>query len=63
MDTKKVKSEKKADHELRKFSVEMAVLSSEDFTIAKADEIYKYLKTGVVAKPAVAAKTAATAKK
>ncbi len=63
METKKAKGEKKADHELRKFSVEVAVMLGPDFTIAKADEIYKYLKTGVVAKPVVATKVAASGKK
>ena len=63
METKKAKGEKKADFELRKFSVELAVYLGPDFSIAKADEIYKYLKTGIVTKPVVAAKPAVAAKK
>jgi len=63
METKKAKGEKKADFELRKFSVELAVYLGPDFSIAKADEIYRYLKTGVVAKPHIVGKPAVAAKK
>jgi hypothetical protein len=52
-ETKKVKSTKKADMELRIFSVEMAVHLGANYSIAKVDEIYKYLKTGIVAKTTV----------
>lgn len=62
MENKKVKGEKKADMELRKYSIEVATLLGPDFTIAKADEIYKYLKTGALAKP-VTGKPAVAAKK
>ena len=60
MDTKNAK---KGDIELRKFSVEMAVeIGLSDFSITKADEIFKYVKTGVLPKAAVAAKPAVVTK-
>jgi hypothetical protein len=55
-ETKKVKSTKKADLELRLFSVEMAVQLGANYSIAKVDEIYKYLKTGIVVKSAIITK-------
>jgi len=57
MEAKKEKNSKKADLELRKFSVEIASMVEAGFSISKADEIYKYVKTGVVTKtPAVTKK-------
>jgi hypothetical protein len=57
MEAKKEKNSKKADLELRKFSVEIASMVEAGFSISKADEIYKYLKTGIVTKtPAVTKK-------
>ncbi len=50
MVAKKVKSTKKADLELRKFSVQIAACVEGGFTSAKADEIYKFVKTGIVTK-------------
>lgn len=50
METKKEKSSKKSDLELKKFSIEMAVKLGPNYSIAKADEIFKYLKTGFFSK-------------
>jgi len=50
MEAKKIKNSKKADLELRKFSIEVATYLGADFTIAKADEIFKYLKSGTITK-------------
>jgi hypothetical protein len=50
MEAKKAKSTKKADLELRKFSVQIAACAEGGFNISKADEIYKFVKTGLVTK-------------
>jgi len=56
MVAKKTKSTKKADLELRKLSVEIATCIEGGFSISRADEIFKYVKTGVVTKATVAPK-------